>query len=312
MIFLYGEDTYRMKEKLKEIIDGYKKAGKTGLNLKFFDCEKEKGNVFKSLKDDLKQVSMFEEKKMAVISSPSADPHFKENLLKEKNFSTPDDILIFYQEGEIKKNDLLLKYFEKYAKCQKFETLTGQKLRNWVEKKFSEYSSKISGDAEGLLLDFIGNDLWRLSNEIQKLALCKKGKEVIKEDVKLLVRPKIETDIFKTIDSIGERDKKQALRLVHRHILKGDSPIYILAMINYQFRNLLTIKDLADKGIPYGEIAKKSGLHPFVVRKAFYQSQKFSRAELKKIYLNLFQVDLDIKTGKIEPGAGLENFILSC
>ena len=61
--------------------------------------------------------------------------------------------------------------------------------------------------------------------------------------------------------------------------------------------------------IPYYIILKKSGLHPFVVRKTYYQCNQFSFSELKKIYQKIFKIDFNIKTGKIEPGIGLDLLI---
>jgi DNA polymerase III subunit delta len=312
IIFLCGEDTYRLKEKLEEIIEGYKKAGKSGLDLKYIDCSEKEGDAFGILKNDLGQASMFKEKKLMIILNAFLDASFKEDFIKEKNFINSEDIIIFYQEGNVKKNDTLFKFLDKNAKCQNFELLEPGKLRDWIKKKFLNYGAKISNEAENILFDFIGNDLWRLNNEIQKLAMYKKGGVVEGVDVKLLVKPILEVEIFKTIDALAQRDKKQALRLIHKHITKGESPIYLLSMINYQFRNLLIIKDFIDRAVPYALITKKSGLHPFVVRKTHYQCRQFSLNELKKIYLKIFQADLDIKTGKIDPGSALENIILSC
>ena len=67
-------------------------------------------------------------------------------------------------------------------------------------------------------------------------------------------------------------------------------------MIAYQFKNLLIIKELQVTTI--WTIAKKSGLHPFVVQKSFYLCNQFTIEQLKKIYQKIFQVDSDIKTGK--------------
>lgn len=312
IIFLYGEDTYRLKEKLGGVIEGYKKARKSGLNLKYIDCSKNEGDAFRSLKNDLEQVSMFKEKKLVIVLNTFSDASFKESFIKEKSLISSEDIIVFYQEGNVKKNDSLFKYLEKNAKCQNFELLRFQKLRDWTQDKFLDYGAKISADAENILLDFVGNDLWKLNNEIKKLALYRKEGVVEGADVKLLVKPVLETDIFKTIDALAIRDKKQALRLVHKHIAKGESPIYLLSMINYQFRNLLIIKDFIERAAPYASIAKKSGLHPFVVMKTFNQCQYFTFSELKKIYLNIFQIDLEIKTGKIAPETGLQEIILSC
>jgi DNA polymerase-3 subunit delta len=150
-----------------------------------------------------------------------------------------------------------------------------------------------------------------LSNEIKKLANFKKGEKIESKDVKLLVKPTIETAIFETIDAISLQDKKRAISLIHRHLEKGDNPSYLLSMINYQFRNILIIKDLIEKRYPYYSILKTTKLHPFVVKKSYQQAYKFSLQELKKIYQKIFQVDLDIKTGKIEPEIALDLFISS-
>ena len=53
-------------------------------------------------------------------------------------------------------------------------------------------------------------------------------------------------------------------------------------------------------------IAKKSGLHPFVVKKTYYAVQQFTFKELQEIYQKIFKIDLEIKTGKIEPATALD------
>ncbi len=311
IIFLYGQDTYRMREKLKEIIASYKKIHKSGLNLKYFDCSKKSGGaVFNDFKDEIRQTSMFKEKKLAIITSPFSDAGFKEEFLKEaKDFLKSEDIILLYEEGEIRKNNSLFKFLEKNTKCQEFKVLSRQKLNTWVKKEFEKYNTKIEQDALETLIEYIGNDLWRMANEIRKLASYKNDKQIQVKDVKLLIRSKIETDIFKTIDAIAEKNKKRALELLHKHLEKGDSPLYLLSMINYQFRNLLIVKDFIERYKPYNIILRNSGLHPFVVKKSYYQSQKFSFQELKKIYQKIFQVDLNIKTGRIEPEVALDMLI---
>jgi len=311
IIFLYGQDTYRMREKMKEIIERYKKVHKSGLNLRYFDCQKESGEeIFSNFRDEICQTSMFREKKLVVITNPFSDADFKEKFLKEfKNFKNSDDIILFYEEGKVNKNDSLFKFLKKNAKCQEFKLLEGQRLRNWIKKEFEKSKAKIEQNALEMLIEYVGNDLWRMSNEIKKLASFKKDKKIEKEDVELMIRSKIETDIFKTIDAIAQKNKKLALKLLHKHLEKGDSPLYLLAMINFQFRNLLIVKDFIEKQKTYNTILRKSGLHPFVVKKSYFQSQKFTLPELKKIYQKIFQVDLNIKTGKTEPEMALDMLI---
>ena len=49
--------------------------------------------------------------------------------------------------------------------------------------------------------------------------------------------------------------------------------------------------------------------HPYVIKKTIQQARSFSLSELKKIYQKIFQVDLGIKTGKIEPETALDLFV---
>lgn len=303
IIFLYGKDTYRMREKMKEIVEHYKKVHQSGLNLKYFDD-------FSNFEDNIKQTSMFKEKKLVIINDLFSNSEFKEKFSKKKkDFLESEDIILIYQEKDFVKSDSLYRFLKKNIKSQEFELLTGQKLKNWTKKEFGKYKTEIEPMALDLLIEYVGSDLWKMNNEILKLVNYKNRKIINKGDIQLLIKSKIETDIFKTIDALAGKNKKQALELLHKHLEKGDSPLYLISMINYQFRNLLIIKDLTEKSKPYNLILKASGLHPFVVKKSYYQSQKFTFPELKKIYQKIFEIDFSIKTGRIEPGAGLDLLI---
>jgi DNA polymerase-3 subunit delta len=310
IIFLYGSDTYRSRQKLNEIIEHYKKIHKSGLNLKYLNLSEKD---FEDFKDEFQSISMFAEKKLLVLEETFTNQNFKENFLSPtkfrmgtKKFVNSRDIILFHEIKETPRSDPLFKFLKKYAKSQEFEPLRGENLKNWVKKEIENHKVKINPKALEKLVDYVGNDLWQMSNEIGKLVNYKKNKKVEVEDVELLVKPKIEPEIFKTIDAIASKNKKQALELIHKHLEKGDSPLYLLSMINFQFRNLLIIKDLIEKNQPYYSILKTAKLHPFVVKKSYQQANKFTLQELKKIYQKIFQVDISIKTGKVEPTTALD------
>jgi len=342
IIFLYGQDTYRSRQKLKEIIEQYKKIHKSGLNLICLDGENLK---FEDFRDTTRQTPMFAEKKLLILSNIFANQDFKEKFFKDsKDFLELKDTILFYEENEISGEDKFFNFLKSKTETQSFQPLGGEKLKNWARQEFSKLKTEISPEAVNRLINFVGDDLWRLSNEIKKLVNyraspqrgeggkenevffdCKKeGKgeedrsssspfaatrEINVEDIELLVKPKIETAIFKTIDAIAQKNKKQALSLIHQHLEKGDSPLYLLSMINFQFRNLLMIKDLVERRRPYYSILKTTRLHPFVVKKSCQQASKFTLPELKKIYQKIFQADLNIKTGRTGPEMALDLFL---
>jgi len=337
IIFLYGEDSYRARRKLNEIIDEYKKIHKSGLNLKYFLGTE---ISFDALKDELRQTSMFKEKKLIILVDIFSNSEFKERFLElgkspNKFWLGDENIILFYEQNSVLKEDPLLLFLKKYSQSQEFQPLGGQKLKSWARKEFENYGAKIEERALDKLIDFVGNDLWQMTNEIKKLVSYraprqrgeggkenevlfdhKKGQTSVttvtelcpieKKDVELLVRPKIETDIFETIDAIASKDKKRALKFIKAHLERGDSPLYLLSMIVFQFRNLLMVKDLIERNLPSYFL---TGLHPFVIKKSILLSNKFRFLELKKIYQKIFQIDIDIKTGKIEPETALDLLI---
>lgn len=307
LIFLYGSNTYLLKEKLREIIEKEEKRSKQTLRVIRFDFREDS---FEELRHELLTPSIFGEKKIAILEHTFEDEKFKANFLKNSQKFLPGrDLIIFYQEGSVSKGDKLFKFLQQEASCHEFKALAGQQLMSWVKKEFGRYQVKIKPAVQRELIGATQGDLWRLGNEIKKLASFKKGSEVALEDVKLHVSPGIETAIFKTIDELAQRNKKKALHLMQRHLVKGDSPLYLFTMVIYQFRNLLLVKDLLEKGRPLFEIQKRTALHPFVVKKTFSQARLFTLAELKKAYQKLFKLDFQIKVGKLRPEAALELFV---
>jgi len=304
IIFLYGQDTYRSNQKLKEIIRHYKKTHKSGLNLKYFDGTKLNIQDFK---DEIEQISMFKEKKLVVLADIFSNSEFKKKFLeKRKDFMNSKDIILFYERNKLSKRDALFSFLKKHAKSQEFEFLDEKRLKNWVEKEIKNLGGEIQDRALELLVVSVGSDLWQMTNEIRKLISFKNGEIINSRDVGLLVRPKIEPDIFKTIDAIASKDKKRAIKLLKKHLEKGDSPFYLFTMINFQFRNLLIIKDLIEKNLsPYSS----TGLHPYVVKKSLALSNKFEAFELKKIYQKIFEADFKIKIGQIDPETALDLLI---
>lgn len=307
VIFLYGEDSYGVKQKLNEIIEEYKKSRKSGLNLIYFDAEQKD---FSDFSDIFRISPMFSEKKLIILKNVFTSENFREKLAEEaKNLEKSEDVIVIYEQGAVDQRIKLFKVLTKECKNQEFKPLDNGKLKEWARKDIQKRGAAINADALELLTRRTGNDLWQLSGEIQKLANFKENATVKKDDVELLVKPNLESDIFKTIDSLAQKDKKQALVLLYKHLDGGEKPLYLLSMIGYQFRNLLAVKELAEKGLMYASIIQKSGLHPFVVKKTYFLCRQFSFQELRNIYRKIYQIDFDIKSGKIEAETAIDLLI---
>jgi len=300
IILFYGKDSYRAKKKLNELMEEHKTKHKSGLNLRYLDA---KGTSLSDLKNEMMAISMFREKKLVVLTGTFNNSKLKDELIEgAEPFIKSDNILLLFEGEDVNAKDKLLSFLAKEAKVEKFDLLKGDKLSLWIKKEIEELGGKINNNALALLADMIQGDLWQLSNEIVKLANYSK-KEITEEDVKKLVNPNNETNIFDTMDAIAQKNKKKAVDLIKKHIEKGESAIYLLTMIASQIRNIISVKS-SD-----GEKAYDLGMHPFVFSKSLSQSRNFSLEDLKRIYARIVELDSQIKIGKIDQNIAIDMLI---
>jgi len=306
LILLYGEDTFRSRQKLTEVIKEYQAKHKTGLNLARFE---ENNLDFDKVKEKIESISMFDEKKLIILENALNNKTFSEEFLKyikkNKLKDEQDVIIVFYQEGKLAGPSLA----RQANMFEEFSPLSGSDLINWLRREADKNKTNISPEALRKLVVYVGNDLWQLNNELNKLISYKAGESIDEQDIDLLVNSKIDTDIFKTLDALAQRDKKTAFRLLHEHLEQGENEIYLFSMFVYQVRALLKLKDLIEKGTPFYNLSKLSGLHPFAVKKSSVQLKNFGLEQLKKIYRYLLKIELGLKKGRLNGPTALDLLI---
>jgi DNA polymerase-3 subunit delta len=306
IILLYGEDTFRSRQKLNEIIKEYQAKHQSGLNLMRF---REGGLNFDKVKEKIEAVSMFNEKKLIILENIFKNKKFQEEFFqytkKNKLKDNQDIIIVIHQEGKLTIPNLK----SQLSMFEEFKPLEGVSLVNWLKKEVAKNKGEISQEAAKKLVAYVGNDLWQMSNEVNKLISYKANKLISEEDIDLLVKAKMDVNIFRTLDAVAQRDKKTALRLLHEHLSQGENEIYLFSMFIYQVRSLLKLKDLTEKGVPFYALAKQSGLHPFVVKKSWSQIRNFSLDQLKKIYRRLLAIELALKTGRLDGPTALDMLV---
>lgn len=305
VIFLHGEDSYRSREKFNLIVEKFKKSDSSGMNIAVVDLgEKGFENFYNTA-----VASPFLGSKRLVIAKYGLEQK-KEVQEKILNFfedkKCPDTTtLIFYERKKADKRSKLYKFLSKQT-AQEFKKLEEYKLNDWIQNEFRKRKQKIQQDAVNKLASFVGDDLWKMSNEIEKLSNFKRSGTLTARDVNLMVKARFDDNIFHLVDAIGSGNRKQTLKLVHDNLDSGAHPLYIFSMIVYQFRNMIQIKDLIERGINEYEISKLAKMHPYVVRKTISQLSRFSLGKLKNIYQRLWQADKDFKDGKVEQALGLD------
>lgn len=330
--FLYGEDTYRSREELRRMIEGARLTclaggrvgGRTNDNWFDFvriDASDKQINVFRELKQTTNTVSMFSSKKMMIIENvfdlnESEQEEVLEFLKKSKIGNDKNITLIFWAESASSANGLQ-KYLKSKAECKEFKLLEPIRIKQWIKEFVENQKALIDGQAIDRIINCIGNDLWRLSNELNKLITYKmldvRRPTLTVADTDLFIKPELDLKIFDLVDAIGYKNKAKALKLFNQHINEGDDVYYLLSMIVYQVRNLIKVKTLSQinantKNLQM--IANTLNMHPFVARKSEQQADNFTYEELKNIYHQLMTIDIESKLGKSNAQTALELLII--
>jgi len=179
-------------------------------------------------------------------------------------------------------------------------------LLRWIARRVERHGGQTTPPAAGELAAFVGNDLRLLDQEIAKLVAYTGGERPISvDDVHLLVSYAQEANVFHMVDALGRRDGRTAMRLLHQ-LLTDQPPLALLGMIVRQFRILVQVKELGERGLGQREIADKLKLHSFVVEKGRRQARNFSMAQLEAVYDKLVETDVAIKTGQLDPVLALD------
>lgn len=319
ILFLYGEDTYRSRQKLKQIEEKFKATDKSRVNFVKIDGER---MSWKNIEKEILAPPFLHDKKLIVV----------ENFLKKKGqkieeavaFLEEEEIpngtvVVFWEDSKPDERLAVFKFLNKPKQAEKFDFLPPVRLAQWILKEVEANGVKIDRQAAGLLSELVGSDLWQLSGEIGKLAAyCRKrgkkneGRDGVIEvrDVNLFVRGNFDENIFALADALGGKNKKQFFKLLDEQIETGLSEHYIFSMLVRQFRIILQVKEAVaeeysflspgDPGVRQ-KIAVKLGLHPFVVSKALLQSKNYTVADLKKIYGKMLGVDMRTKRTNLDP-----------
>lgn len=203
--------------------------------------------------------------------------------------------------GNVKSSNPLLLGLASLAKVQKFPMLKQDELKRWVKQRVVQagQGSDISEKAVNLIVGLVGNDLWTLANEIDKLVLFAEGRTIEESDVRAVVSHAREASIFSMVDAIMESRVGLAQELLQQLFQQGMAPAQILVMLARQARIIFQVRDMRDRGISRGVIQSKLRLtSDFVWRKAWEQADKYSLARLDEVYHKLLDADIAIKTGK--------------
>jgi DNA polymerase-3 subunit delta len=220
---------------------------------------------------------------------------------------SPTTSLIFIAEG-------IPAAFLKEARDGAFQLkqLAQKEIASWIRTIARELDKEIAPQAAEYLQEAIGRDLHGLYHELSKTSLYigERGRIELSDVEKVVSEVRV-TTIFELTKAIGERNLKKAFRALERIWEGGEHPLKILAMISRQFRHLLMTKEIVAHGGGTEEIKSQLGIsNPYYLEELSAQAKGFSRQDLQKAMMNVWETDLKLKRSSLPKRLLLEGLII--
>lgn len=232
-------------------------------------------------------------------------------------------VVLFTEHADVKKQGAqkgksnvdrrgrLYKAVVKNGLAVEFSSPGEQAIRKWVMGKFGAEKIRITGDALNLFLAMAGEDMSHISAETEKLISCAGSGGVIRaQDVSALTSEILEEKVFRMIDLITQKERREALELYRDLVLLKVAPNKILALLVRHFDQLLAAASiLEDSGSP-GRVMEELGLQRWQADKLVRQARRFSVPSIRKVLERCANMQKNAQSGQIDMRLGLELLIL--
>jgi DNA polymerase-3 subunit delta len=206
-------------------------------------------------------------------------------------------LVINYKYKKPDKRQKIFKVLEKQAVWFESKKMYDNQVPGWIAGYASKKQYRIEPKAAALLAEFLGSDLSKIVNEVEKLimAIGKKGETITPALVEKHIGFSKDFNQFELQDALGRRDVLKANRIINyfaENEKKYPFPLTIISLY-YFFSKLLLFHYTKDKSKQ--NLAATLKVNPFFIKDYEAAARRYSAARLVEIISLLRVYDMRSK-----------------
>ncbi len=236
---------------------------------------------------------MFAEKQVVILKEAQQmrDIEKLESYIDNPLLSTI--FVVSFKEKKVDGRSKLAKTLKSKGEMLSTKKMYDSQLPEWVNQMVASHKLTITPKALHLLVDHIGNDLSRLQNEVEKLAVNLAGrKNITEDDIEKYIGVSKDFNVFELQDALGKRDLAKTIRIIHYFEANPKAaPIQMIlpALYNY-FSKVFMLYSLPN--ITEQSAAAALGVNPFFVKEYIATARRYDYEGIEKVLLLLHQYNL--------------------
>ena len=283
--YLSGDDIFLEKFFINQIV--YRFLNKDGSKILYhFGVDSES-----SFLNDLKSNSLFDSKKVLVCweinkLAKSAQSEFVDYL---KNNPSKDIAVIIVSPDFRIKNKFITSLSSSITNVD-IRTPFPSKMIKWVQFYAKSKNIKISSDLIRYYIEYYGDNLSNVINEIDKHNMYNAGAPLtLSDEYSVSLDGSRNYHYWQFLDNIGKKDLKKSLEIFHSLLINGISHNYIINGLTNLLVNIYSSKNYENVG------GKFPILNKILSKNINMYASKFSSDQINILFKDLFDIDIMIK-----------------
>ena len=318
MIYFIGGKKQR-EFKYFEILEKIRKEN-VGISESFFDVDLKENEQFL---EKININSIFLSQELVVLKRAEKLKNIEEILKYIANLEIVNkEIIIDYDKEDGKFGAKLKKLLDELEKNRKMKVFLFQKETEEEIRAYIVNELRINGRDLALLLEMIGNNPFKVRNEVEKIKVFLNGEKFNIEKIKNVVSVEKEYQIYEMTRNILLNNPADVMR----YLEQKKEYMGILYSLYSELETMYKISSLKKRGRKFSknyntfkmefeeikEIFKSNNRIPnsYVVFKKLELEQNYTNLNLKKLVFRCWEIEREIKTGKIEMETGVEILIM--
>lgn len=242
-----------------------------------------------------KRYPMMAEKQVVIVKEAQDLSRTIENLTPYAKNPTPSTVLVLcYKYKKLDGRKSLAKAIRKTGVLFESKKLYEDKIPDWIKSVLAVKGYTITVKGAQMLVEFLGTDLGKINNELEKLQLVLKPRaqitpEIIEENIGISK----DFNNFELVKAIGSKDKKKGFAIIQYFAQNPkDNPIPFTTAILYGFYNKLLLYHALDKK---DNVAKVLGVSPYFVKDYVTAARNIPMRKASEAIAAIREVDMKSK-----------------
>lgn len=242
-----------------------------------------------------KRYPMMAERQVIIIKEAQDLARTIENLDAYVENPQPTTVLVLcYKYKKLDGRKKLLKTIKKTGVVLETKVLYDNQVGSWIQNALKESGYTILPKATLMLIEFLGNDLSKINNELEKLKqIVKPDQQITPEIIEENIGISKDFNNFELQNAIGTKDVKKAFQIIHyfANNPKENPLVMTNALLYGYFSKVMKYHALTDTS----KAASVLGVSPFFVKDYQLAARNYPMKKVSAIITKLRETDVKSK-----------------